>query len=271
MELSIAEYFNYPVDLDSFPMYAMTIDYPIDLNTIKERLENRYYRRINSLQWDVIKIETNAILFNQPKSDIVRKATLLCELLMEFINDQDCFNPIPIYKRLCQNKNLPIGESDYSPNETNLFNTSVNTRTRTRMVETYDENSEYNEEDDLLDQSVKSSRNQKSKSQLKRNSSGMIETRNQRRKTAADAWLEDCKQLLTDLFAHPDAEPFLVPVDLNEYHDYLQTISRPIDFGTIRQKLLNNAYESLSLFDADCRLLFQNSKQYNTNKRSRVI
>lgn len=60
MELSIAEPFNFPVDLDSFPNYAMFIDYPIDLNTIRERLDNRYYRRVNSIQWDVRKIETNA-------------------------------------------------------------------------------------------------------------------------------------------------------------------------------------------------------------------
>jgi hypothetical protein len=85
MELSIAEYFNYPVDLDSFPHYAKVTGYPIDLNTIKQRLENRYYRRVNSIQWDVRKIESNAVDFNLKKSEIVRHATLLTELLLEFI------------------------------------------------------------------------------------------------------------------------------------------------------------------------------------------
>jgi len=62
MELSIAEAFNYPVDLDSFPQYALTIDYPIDLSTIRERLSSLYYRRVNSIQWGVRKIEPNGSL-----------------------------------------------------------------------------------------------------------------------------------------------------------------------------------------------------------------
>ena len=64
MELSIAEPFNYPVDLDSFPQYAMFIDYPIDLNTIRERLEHRYYRRVNSIQWDVRKVWIRYVCFS---------------------------------------------------------------------------------------------------------------------------------------------------------------------------------------------------------------
>ncbi len=85
MELSIAEYFTTPVDLDKYPLYAITINYPIDLNTIKVRLENRYYRRVSSIQWDIRHIEANAKKFNEPKSEIVRKAGFITLLLNEFI------------------------------------------------------------------------------------------------------------------------------------------------------------------------------------------
>ena len=119
MEFSIAEYFNYPVDLDSFPYYDTIIPYPIDLNTFKQRLENRYYRRVNSIQWDVRKIENNAVNFNQKKSEIVRNASLLTELLLEFINDPNCTNPLPIYKRLCRQKNFQINETIDSSNDSN--------------------------------------------------------------------------------------------------------------------------------------------------------
>ena len=44
MEHSAAEPFNAPVDLNAFPLYAVIIEYPIDLSTIKARLENGYYR-----------------------------------------------------------------------------------------------------------------------------------------------------------------------------------------------------------------------------------
>jgi hypothetical protein len=44
MQLSVAENFLVPVDLNQFPEYARFITYPIDLTTIKSRLENRFYR-----------------------------------------------------------------------------------------------------------------------------------------------------------------------------------------------------------------------------------
>jgi hypothetical protein len=43
-----------------------------------------------------------------------------------------------------------------------------------------------------------------------------------------------------------------------------------MDFGTIRNKLLNNQYNDLKSFDSDCKLVISNSKTYNTNKRSKV-
>lgn len=127
-ELSIAEHFNFPVDLDSFPDYAIHIEYPIDLNTIFERLQSLYYRRVNSIQWDVRKIESNASKYNEAKSDIVKKAMLLCEVLLEFINDTDCTNPMPIYKRLERSRNE--AQSD-------LNASNYNTRTR-RTTEIFD-------------------------------------------------------------------------------------------------------------------------------------
>lgn len=44
MQHSIAEPFNAPVDLQKFPTYACFVSYPIDLSTIKTRLENGFYR-----------------------------------------------------------------------------------------------------------------------------------------------------------------------------------------------------------------------------------
>lgn len=33
-----------PVDLQAYPMYCTVVAYPTDLSTIKQRLENRFYR-----------------------------------------------------------------------------------------------------------------------------------------------------------------------------------------------------------------------------------
>ncbi|CAG5100564.1 Similar to Brwd3: Bromodomain and WD repeat-containing protein 3 (Mus musculus) [Cotesia congregata] len=52
MSLAIAEPFITPVDLNIYPAYAFVVEYPIDLSTIKTRLENHFYRRIISAQFD---------------------------------------------------------------------------------------------------------------------------------------------------------------------------------------------------------------------------
>lgn len=44
MELSIAENFVTPVDLNLYPSYAIVVEYPMDLGTIKARVQNRFYR-----------------------------------------------------------------------------------------------------------------------------------------------------------------------------------------------------------------------------------
>ena len=43
-----------------------------------------------------------------------------------------------------------------------------------------------------------------------------------------------------------------------------------MDLGTVRARLLAGAYSRADLFAADVRLVFANSRLYNTNKRSRV-
>lgn len=252
MEHSIAEHFNFPVDLDSYPSYALTIEYPMDLSTIRERITNHYYRRLNSLKLDVEKIQLNANSFNEPDSEIVMKATLLCELIIKFIEDTDCIDPMNIYRQLTMNK-------------------SLNSTRRTRNTENYDENSDENEDDN--NQFVNFNRsvnNRRTKNQNNDSSRLTHETRHSRRKTEADAWIRSCKKLIADIYVHSDAGVFIHPVDLEEFPDYTDIIERPMSFSEIRKNLENNSYESLKDFDTDCKLVFQNSKAYNTNKRSKV-
>ena len=265
MQLSLAEHFSYPVDLDAFPSYGMVIQYPVDLNMIKERLENRYYRRINSIIWDIRKIEQNAITFNDPKSSIVSKAIFLTELLNEFVNDHHCTNPMPIYKRMCKDKKLPQDEVDTE--NSFLINKSI-----------YD--NEYEEEEDteyLQENSATQTRstrgrkpshsrsysindNNNTKSKLEKNTKSFLNT-----------WKSNSEKLINDLIEHPDSEPFREAVDLIEYPDYMSVIDgTPMDLSTIKKKLFQNVYLNLKEFDADCKQIFKNSKSYNTVKRSKI-
>ncbi|XP_071422882.1 bromodomain and WD repeat-containing protein 1 [Pithys albifrons albifrons] len=92
MTLDISAAFSGPVDLCTYPKYCTVIAYPTDLNTIRTRLANRFYRRISALVWEVRYIESNARTFNEPGSAIARAAKKITTQLLKFINDQDCTN-----------------------------------------------------------------------------------------------------------------------------------------------------------------------------------
>lgn len=52
--------------------------------------------------------------------------------------------------------------------------------------------------------------------------------------------------------------------------DYLQVIDTPMDLMTIKEDLVGGNYDSPAAFVKDVRLIFANSRNYNTNKRSPV-
>ncbi|XP_057284697.1 bromodomain and WD repeat-containing protein 1 isoform X2 [Pezoporus wallicus] len=92
MTLDISAAFAAPVDLCTYPKYCTVIAYPTDLNTIRTRLANRFYRRISALVWEVRYIESNARTFNEPGSAIAKAAKKITTQLLKFINDQNCTN-----------------------------------------------------------------------------------------------------------------------------------------------------------------------------------
>lgn len=85
MELAIAEPFLVPVDLNTYPTYAVIVEYPVDLSTIKARFENRFYRRVTAAQFDIRHLATNAEKFNERHSIIVKHARILTELCLRII------------------------------------------------------------------------------------------------------------------------------------------------------------------------------------------
>lgn len=79
-----------PVSLNDFPDYPETVAYPISLTIIRDRLQAKYYRRIESLEWDVRMIQTNTAAYNQPDSQIVQNAADLVQILLTYISRITC-------------------------------------------------------------------------------------------------------------------------------------------------------------------------------------
>ena len=85
--LNVAKPFLNFVSLDLFPSYSSFVPYPMSLGLIVGRLNGNFYRRIESLKWDCKLILSNAMLFNEDSSGIVKKASILHERLVSFIDE----------------------------------------------------------------------------------------------------------------------------------------------------------------------------------------
>ncbi|XP_043942758.1 LOW QUALITY PROTEIN: PH-interacting protein [Protopterus annectens] len=127
MTLDVASAFMAPVDLQAYPVYCTVVAYPTDLSTVKQRLENRFYRRLSSLMWEIRYIEHNACTFNEPGSPIVKSAKFVTELLLQFIKDHSCYDIIPLYNSM-KKKMLSDSEDEEEDEGTDVPGTSTRKR-----------------------------------------------------------------------------------------------------------------------------------------------
>ncbi|XP_077421663.1 bromodomain and WD repeat-containing protein 3 isoform X2 [Vanacampus margaritifer] len=95
--VEIAAPFSGPVDLIQYPTYCTVIAYPTDLDTIRFRLMNKFYRRLSALIWDVRYIAHNARTFNEPRSKIAHSAKIITNVLQKFVNNPSCIDIMEIY------------------------------------------------------------------------------------------------------------------------------------------------------------------------------
>ena len=104
MNLTAAKPFTSPVNLEEYPLYVFVVKYPpIDLSTVKTRLDNRFYRRLAAVQYDIRTICSNAYKFNEPNSDIVRNASIISDLCLEVIRNRDSTDAITaVYQQLVE-------------------------------------------------------------------------------------------------------------------------------------------------------------------------
>uniref|UniRef100_A0A8C8E3C7 Bromodomain and WD repeat domain containing 3 n=1 Tax=Oryzias sinensis TaxID=183150 RepID=A0A8C8E3C7_9TELE len=100
LTLDVAKAFASPVNLQDYPLYCTAVAYPTDLSTIRKRLENRFYRRISALMWEVRYIEHNARTFNEPQSPIVAASKAVTDVLLHYIGDQSCIDILELYHKL---------------------------------------------------------------------------------------------------------------------------------------------------------------------------
>ncbi|XP_057364336.1 nucleosome-remodeling factor subunit BPTF-like isoform X3 [Manis pentadactyla] len=83
------------------------------------------------------------------------------------------------------------------------------------------------------------------------------------KKAKRDDCKDLCSMILTEIENHEDAWPFRLPVNLNFVPGYTKVIKKPMDFSTIREKLISGQYPNLEAFAVDVRLVFDNCEAFN--------
>ncbi|OAF68678.1 Bromodomain and WD repeat-containing protein 1 [Intoshia linei] len=83
-------------------------------------------------------------------------------------------------------------------------------------------------------------------------------------------WLCSCLTLTYRIFDCADAEPFRNNVDLDVYPNYTSIVNNTICIKTVLDNLELGKYNNPQQYAIDMRLIFKNSRTFNTNKRSKI-
>ncbi|XP_071585571.1 bromodomain adjacent to zinc finger domain protein 2A [Heliangelus exortis] len=75
-----------------------------------------------------------------------------------------------------------------------------------------------------------------------------------------------CEIILMEMESHEDAWPFLEPVNPRLVPGYRRIIKNPMDFSTMRTRLLRGGYSSSEEFAADAMLVFDNCQIFNEDE-----
>ncbi|KAM4872598.1 bromodomain testis-specific protein isoform 3-T7 [Thomomys bottae] len=117
--------FQQPVDAVKLklPDYYTIVKNPMDLNTIKKRLENKYYMKASECIEDFNTMFSNCYLYNKPGDDIVLMAQALEKLFMQKLSqmpqdEQVVGGKERIKKDIQQNASISSGKEKPSPKPT---------------------------------------------------------------------------------------------------------------------------------------------------------
>ncbi|KAJ8601054.1 hypothetical protein CTAYLR_004482 [Chrysophaeum taylorii] len=87
-------------------------------------------------------------------------------------------------------------------------------------------------------------------------------------KKAVETPLERALMVVRRVASMPEAEPFLAPVDVAALPDYKDVVSRPMDLGTLSEKLEKGEYADAEAAAKDLKLVWSNCRAYNEPRSS---
>ncbi|XP_040896152.1 bromodomain testis-specific protein [Toxotes jaculatrix] len=291
--------FRQPVDAVALrlPDYYTIITNPMDLGTIKKRLQNKYYCQALECIQDFNTMFTNCYMYNRPGDDIVFMAQTLEKLFLQKVSQMpkdECEvtavtteEPVKVRKTsagaLKQRSLLsevvlqqtvtviPPDMPQFNPpiqlspqTDTTIkkgFKRKANPKASTTSAIT---SSEASPGEERSAPTLFSRRGNGRPIKPPKKDLPACEGK----KVRLSEQLRFCSDILKEMLSkrhYACAWPFYTPVDAVALglHDYHDIIKQPMDLSTIRRKMDRREYANAKDFAADVRLMFSNCYKYN--------
>ncbi|KAL8984908.1 MAG: hypothetical protein Q9177_004582 [Variospora cf. flavescens] len=265
-----------PVALN-IPTYPNVVTHPMDLKTMEEKLKSDQYVSVKAFESDFDQIIKNAVAFNGQDHAVTRNAHAMARTFergMTNLPGPEVQAPAPADKK-SRKTSLPLANKvgparreprtslPTAPTATSAPNpsTSLTATPSATYALTMDGIPLIRRDSTKGDGRPKREIHPPAPRDLP-----YAASKPRRKKYQAE--LKFCLHVVNELrkpkFAALVA-PFLTPVDpvaLN-IPDYLQIIKKPMDMGTVKEKLDKGQYENAKEFEMDMKLVFKNARTYN--------
>ncbi|XP_020486216.1 bromodomain-containing protein 3 isoform X2 [Labrus bergylta] len=246
--------FHQPVDAVQLglPDYHTIIKSPMDLGTIKQRLENNYYWSASDCMQDLNTMFTNCYIYNKPTDDIV-----MMSLALEKVFLQKVAMMPPREVEISADAAKGKGKKSVSPGKQDDTVTSLLSPTKPTSPPV--PSNTPRPPQPITKKGVKRKR-RTSEHQKGSEDKGLQPQESQQ--------LKYCRNILKELLSKKllsFAWPFYKPVDAEalQLKDYHEIIKYPMDLSTVKKKMNGGEYQDAQSFAADVRLIFSNCYKYN--------
>ncbi|XP_044189308.1 bromodomain-containing protein 3-like isoform X2 [Thunnus albacares] len=289
--------FHSPVDAVALGLsdYHKIITSPMDLGTIKKRLENNYYWSASECLQDFNTMFTNCYIYNKPTDDIVLMALALEKIFLQKVAQMPQ-SEVELLPHAAKGKGKKssisggqVGSVTTCPSGTTVTSQPSNSYTPSSSSSTPKQSSQTavkkglkRTEDTTTDLSsaVIISLSDLSESKRRREGAGRAVNPSKNNFDEKESPLQEneqgrlseqleyCNNILKEMLSKKHAAyawPFYKPVDTEalQLHDYHDIIKYPMDLSTVKKKMDGQEYQDAQGFAADVRLIFSNCYKYN--------
>ncbi|KAJ2513279.1 hypothetical protein GGH20_005158, partial [Coemansia sp. RSA 1937] len=248
--------FMVPVDVvrDGCPTYYDIVQEPMDLGTIRQRLDANAYARVSDVERDVRLVFSNCSLFNPPQTPVYNMGK---DVESAFIAEWDKCG----LSRELADTHIGTGEVKQAGDAKKASDTKNSGEAKAKRAG-----------DTPTSEAKKARRASKNKAKAKPSGADELDDPD-----AIMAYLDDhaqvtegdwrlaCRRVLQQLQAQPSALEFMAPVDpvKQGVPTYFDIVKNPMDLGTIRKRLDRSHYTSPDQFRDDVMLVLDNCFLFN--------